>query len=328
MAKDTRLAERYRRFARVEAHGRSPLYEQCALGVADDAAVQAILARLPPDRQQPNLLFAAVALLTGVQPEYQAFRSVVLERADDLTAIMRVRRTQTNEPGRCAVLLPLLARLLGPLALLEVGASAGLCLLPDRYRYQYSSGVVGDPGSRVVIRCEARGPVPIPDHLPTVVWRRGIDLEPVDLHDADSARWLECCVWPEQTERLARLRAAIEVARADSPVVIRGDLLELVGEVAGTAPPSATLVIFHSAVLTYLSRDDRRRFAELVQALPATWISNEAPGVVESLFVRDRHRVHPEAGRFVVGINGERAAAFSDPHGAWVEWLDAGPDPS
>jgi hypothetical protein len=318
---DARLAELYRRFARVEARGRSPLYEQCALAVADDPAVQAVLARLPPDRQQPNLLFAAVAFLAGVQWEYQAFRRVVLDRADELTAIMRARRTQTNEVGRCAVLLPLLASLPQPLALLEVGASAGLCLLPDRYAYQYGTTRVGDPAAPVQIRCEARGPVPIPDQVPEVVWRRGIDLEPVDLRDAASVRWLECCIWPEQTERLARLRAAIQVARDEPPTVIRGNLLDLVGEVARAAPPEATLVIFHSAVLAYLSRDERRRFADLVQGLPATWVSNEAIGIVESMSVPGQQHEHPEPGRFVVGVDGTRTVAFAEAHGGWLEWL-------
>ena len=319
---DARLAERYRRFARVEARGRSPLYGQLALAVADDPAVHAVLGRVPPDRRQPNLLFAAVAFLAGVQPKYRAFRRVVLGRADELTALMRTRRTQTNEVGRCAVLLPLLAGLPGPLALLELGASAGLCLLPDRYAYEYATGEADGQAAPVVIRCEARGPVPIPERLPDVVWRRGIDLEPVDLGDAESVRWLECCVWPEQTERLARLRAAIEIARADPPTVLRGNLLDLVGEVAREAPTDATLVVFHSAVLAYLSRGERQQFARLMQGLPATWVSNEAPGVMESVVVPRRGCEAPEPGHFVVGVGGERPVAFADAHGGWLEWLE------
>ena len=127
------LAGRYRRFAHLEARGKSPLYEQLALGVADDPAVQAVLARVAPAKQQPNLLFATVSFLGGVQPGYGAFRAFVLDHADAVVATLQTRRTQTNEVARCATLLPVLARLRGPLALLEVGASAGLCLLPDRY---------------------------------------------------------------------------------------------------------------------------------------------------------------------------------------------------
>src|SRR5690348_9366800 len=190
----TRLAERYHRFALEEARGRSPLYELLALGVADDPAVQGVLERVSPDEQQPNLLLAAVAFLGGFQFDYPAFRRFVLEHADAVVQVLESRRTQTNEVGRCAVLLPLLAGLPGPLALLEVGASAGLCLLPDRYAYDYDGHRV-DPVERVgaeppVFGCRASPATPLPSRGLDVVWRAGLDLEPVDLDD-DSVAWLE-----------------------------------------------------------------------------------------------------------------------------------------
>ena len=105
------VAERYRRFAEREARGRSPLYERFARGVAGDRQLQRLLERLPPAKQQPNLLFAAVLYLGGRQPDYGAFRGFVLDHADQLVATVMARQTQTNEVGRCALLLPLLARL-------------------------------------------------------------------------------------------------------------------------------------------------------------------------------------------------------------------------
>jgi hypothetical protein len=120
------VADRYRRFAEREARGRSPLYERFALGVAGDPELLALLESLPPAKQQPNLLFAAVLYLGGRQPDYGAFRQFVLEHADQVVATMLARRTQTNEVGRCALLLPLLASLPGPLALVEVGASGAV----------------------------------------------------------------------------------------------------------------------------------------------------------------------------------------------------------
>ena len=116
-------AENYRRFAAYEARGRSPLYEQLANGVADDPELLAFLADLPQEKRQPNLLLAAVRYLAGVQPGYEAFRAVVLDRRAEISATMLARRTQTNEPARCATLLPALASLRQPLALLEVGAA-------------------------------------------------------------------------------------------------------------------------------------------------------------------------------------------------------------
>src|SRR5690242_11426748 len=123
-----RVMARYRRFAEQEAHGHSPLYEAIALGIAGDPKLLDILARLPEVKQQPNLLLAAVRLVAGTPADWPDFRARLMQHLDAVLRVVRERDTQTNEPARCAVLLPLLARLHQPLALLEVGASAGLCL--------------------------------------------------------------------------------------------------------------------------------------------------------------------------------------------------------
>src|SRR5687768_3500908 len=115
-------AENYRRFAR-EAAAKSPLYGELCERVAEDAQLLAFLDRVPPEKRQPNLLLGAVRYLFGPQTHFAAFRAAILGHADALAALLMSRRTQTNEPGRCAALLPLLAGLPQPLALLEVGAS-------------------------------------------------------------------------------------------------------------------------------------------------------------------------------------------------------------
>jgi Uncharacterized protein conserved in bacteria (DUF2332) len=229
------IAETYRRFAHVQAHGRSPLYERLAASVADDRELLDFLAAQPAEKRQPNLLLGAVRYLFGTQPSHAAFRNAVLEDPDRVAAVLARRRTQTNEPGRCALLLPVLASLAQPLALLEVGASAGLCLLPDRYGYAYGEHRVGD--GPPVLECEPHGPIPLPRRLPEVVWRAGIDVEPLDLEDAESVRWLEALVWPEHRDRLERLRTAIAVARRDPPRLVRADLLEGTEALALEAPP-------------------------------------------------------------------------------------------
>src|SRR5690348_11065781 len=132
-----RLSGVYARFAAHEARGRSPLYEELARGVAEDRQLLLLLVALPEVKQQPNLLFAAVRYVCGIAEGWEQFRGWVLERRDEVMDVIRTRRTQTNEPARCATLLPLLARLPQPLALLEVGAAAGLCLLPDCYAYDF-----------------------------------------------------------------------------------------------------------------------------------------------------------------------------------------------
>src|SRR5690606_19601758 len=122
-------------------------------------------------------------------------------------------------------LLPVLALVPGPIALVEVGASAGLCLHPDRHDYDWSprGGLVGSRGP--VLRSGPHAPFPVPERHPQVAWRGGCDLNPVDLGDPDARAWLVNLVWPEQDERRARLAAAIEVARAHPPVpLLAGDL--------------------------------------------------------------------------------------------------------
>src|SRR5262245_13439255 len=131
------LSRRYRRFAIEEARGWSAVYEDLALAVAASPEILTFLAALPPDRRQPNLFLAAVRHLAGVPRDADHLREIVRQDSRRIRDVMLSRTTQTNEPARCAVLVPLLARLPEPLALIEVGASAGLCLLPDRYGYDY-----------------------------------------------------------------------------------------------------------------------------------------------------------------------------------------------
>jgi hypothetical protein len=303
-------AENYRRWAYAEAvASKSPLYAALSAAVAEDPELLAFLERRPPRQRQPNLLLAAVRVLFGLQTDYAAFRAAVLEHQDEVAVVLESRRTQTNEPGRCAPLLPLLAALPQPLALLEVGASAGLCLLPDRYAYDYACHRVGE--SAVVFPCRPEGPVPLPFELPRVAWRAGIDLAPIDLHDSDAVAWLEALVWPEETDRLERLRAAMAIARRDPPRIVAGDLVELLPELAAEAPRDATLVVFHTAVLAYLEPERRAELGRRAAAAGATWIACEAPGVLPAL--------GGTGPGFVIGVDGRRVATC-DSHGRWVRW--------
>ncbi len=309
----SRVAQGYRAFAEREARGTSPTYEEWALGISEDAQVTGLLDALEPRERQPNLVLAA-ARWHGAAGGYADLRRTLLTRWDDVAATLRTRRTQTNEAARCATLLPFLAALPQPLALLEVGASAGLCLLPDRYSYRYDDGTHLDPTdgpSPVVLPCALGPGVAAPARVPQVAWRAGLDLAPVDVADDDACAWLETLVWPEHEDRRTRLRAALALARTDPPRVVEGDLLTDLPALAAQAPDAATLVVLHSAVLAYVPPDARERFVDLVGTLPGHWLSNEGARVMPATASLASDRV--ERG-FVVSVDGV-PRAYADPHG-------------
>lgn len=314
------VRQSYQVFAREEAE-LSACYSRWAAAVAEDQAVVDLVATLPMGKRQPNLVFAAARWHGSGTGAYADLRATLLDRWEEVRATVLARSTQTNEVGRCATLLPLLAALPQPLALLEVGASAGLCLFPDRYSYRYSDGTALDPAngvSPVLLSCEISGPVPVPQRLPDIAWRVGIDLNPLDTADQDAMAWLETLVWPEHEDRRARLAAAISVARQDPPKLITGDLNEAVRDVAATAPPDATLVVFHSAVLSYVPKPAREAWLELTAALPGHWLSNEAPNVLPSV-AATAACAPPDDPQFAVGLDGQ-CVAWGHGHGRSLRW--------
>ncbi|MER5337262.1 DUF2332 domain-containing protein [Micromonospora sp. NPDC002717] len=271
------IVESYVEFGTREARGVSPTYERLALAASRDEELLALVGTLPPAKRQPNLLFGVVRLLGGPVDDPAAFHDFTLANWPAIEAELRTRAVQTNEPGRCAVLLPVLAALPQPLALLEVGASAGLCLYPDRYAYRYGDHLIGT--GEPVLDCALTGTAP-PDRLPEVVWRAGLDLNPLRVTDPADVAWLDALIWPEHSHRRARLRAAAAVAATDPPLLARGDLVDDLPALAAQAPRGATLVVFHTSVLYQVPPPRRAAFAEVVRGLPGHWIANETPGVL------------------------------------------------
>jgi hypothetical protein len=318
----TQTANWYARFAEIEAPGQSAIFESWANGVASDPDVLALLAGLPRPKQQPNLFFACARLTGCPQGGYPEFRAWVFEHWDAVAAQMLVRATQTNEPRRCALLIPPLGMIDGPIALLEVGASAGLCLYPDRYSYSYDGrrlDPIGGP-STVLLECETTGNPPIPDRMPEIAWRAGIDLNPLDLGNDDDVTWLETLVWPEQEARRERIRAAIQVVRADPPRIVRGDGIDDLPALVAQVPPDLTLVIVDSASIVYMMPEPRARFIDYVSSLPGRWISNEGRGIVQSAAAQLAPSSARELTEFVLALDGD-PLAFTGAHGQRLDWL-------
>ena len=314
-----RLARVWARMAVNFEEGGSSAYARIARGVAADEELVGLFSGLPEgNKRQPNLLLGAVRYLGGPVGSFAGWRAFVVEHWERVAQVVLEQSTQTNEVRRCATLLPVLAGLEGPLALVEVGASAGLCLYPDRYRYSYDGGApLGPKGSPVVLECATSGGVVVPDRVPEVVWRAGIDLNPLDAGDEGDVRWLESLVWPgdEEAARVERLRGAASVVAADPPLMWSGDVLEVLGQVVGRAPEGATVVVFHSAVLAYLGRGERDRFAALVGELPVRWVSNEGWGVFP-----EWEGARPEREEdFTLALDG-RVVGHAGEHGQRLSW--------
>ncbi|MFE6646580.1 DUF2332 domain-containing protein [Nocardioides sp. NPDC057772] len=303
----------------------SPCYHAWASAVAEDPEVLRVLSDLPTLKQQANLVFAAArrhglepgpyddlrALLLG--PEWPAVRETIL-----------ARRTQTNEVARLAALTPALGMLGdGPLALVELGASAGLCLYPDRYDYLWDGAGELRGSGGPTLRIPAVGPVPVPAGMPPITARVGIDLNPLDVTDQEDMSWLLTLIWPGHDERRDRLATAIEVTRAEPPHLLVGDMLDRLDEALELAAASGgTPVVHHSAAAAYLDAQDRAelesRMRTLVAAGRCHWISLEGPRVLPSLAAAVPSP--PDADHhFCLAVDG-RAVGWFQGHGAALRW--------
>lgn len=290
------LAQRYARFS-AECDGISPLYSFLSAQIAQDRELLTIALACRPGQPPGNLLLGAVHSLLLQQPHdslaayypsltaeplpsheaYPAFKRFCLEHRLALEEIVATRLVQTNEIRRCTYLLPAFAHIarrtvhqgIGePLALLEVGASAGLNLLWDRYRYFYQQqGRVmeaGAAGSPVLLQCEVRGeklPV-LPTALPPVAWRLGLDLNPIDLRMPEQYRWLRALIWPEHHDRVALLEDAHLIYQQHPPLLRQGDVATDLVKTLSLMPAYATPVILHTHVFNQVAPEVQARVTQ------------------------------------------------------------------
>ena len=350
------LAQIFRHFARMEAPQlASPLYEAFCLETADDPELLEIAALAGPGQTPVNLLFAAAQYLLlgglehplrdhyptlcGCRPPsvaearaqvFPVFRDLCLSQRAAVEELVADRRVQTNVVQRCSCLLPAFAEVSAaandgaPLSLIEVGSSAGLNLHWDRFRYALhgAGGTTawGSPDSPVLVETELRGDVELPA-LPAripVASRVGIDISPIDIEDEDAVRWLRSLIWPEHTERHARLLAALDVARAHGAPVVQGDAVDLLPELIEDARAETAAVVFATFALYQVERDRLRSLLQSMQRAsrrrPIDFVTMDGtgPGYAELRWTRYR-----DGGRQVDLV------ARCNPHGRWLEWLPA-----
>lgn len=313
------MSEMRRRFSESAAtsHPRAPLYAALSAGIAADPTLAGLLLHAPEPQRLPVLLFATTHALLLAEPDHPlaawypnltvehrspddpalmpTFAAFVEERRAAVIDAMTSRSTQTNEVGRCLMLLPAFGAIeqdSGPLAHLDVGCSGGLTLLSDRFQYRYEpddgrpTTTIGMP-SPVVLTAKTRGDGLLPATVPTISARCGIDLHPIDVTDVGAATWLEACVWPDQRDRFLRLRSAIEIARDRPPELLAGDAVESVGPALKRMVDRGHPVVTNSWSLNYLGADDRVRYVEALDTFGAendlSWVYLEAPEMTPEL---------------------------------------------
>ena len=338
------LATRFRRFAKRECAGKSPLYATLAHDVADDVEVLALCRAAGPGQPPANLLFGAVHFLLRREPahplaEYYPsltetpkpaaevtpiFRDFCRQRQTSITDLMSSRVVSTNEVNRCTALILAVraaARAIGTDAfhLLEVGASAGLNLLWDRYRYDYgAAGQLGSPDADLTLTCPLRGDRRPDFNLPSpaIHSRVGVDRFPLDPADPDDRDWLLALVWPEFADRAARLDRALSHAAGRRVQVVHGDGVGFLPDHARGLPTGAPLCITHSFTFNQVDQAGADAFeAALTEAgqirpvarVALEWTDRDAPTLDLTLYRGDRREI--------------QRLALCDPHGAWLEWL-------
>jgi hypothetical protein len=369
------LPTQFTQFARSVGRDNGDLYRIVSLRVADEPAVYGLLDRADPAQRRPNLLLAAVhyLLLGGADDPLAARYATVAhvrglappspaEDADgdrfvafchahthELEALIATRATQTNETGRCAGLLPALATVAGatgaPLSVVDLGTSAGLNLLFDRYAYAYARDpgeshstntvVAGDTSAPVQIACALRGDAVPPLGLPSVASRIGIDLRPADPADPDQARWLLACLWPHDLARFTRLESALALAAglapSARPTLRTGDLVHAVGDLAADAPADSELCLIHSWVAAYLTPAEQRALcaavADASRRRRLWWIFAELPFDAPELPYTPAPGGHHDGSATVLmlvraegGTLHPHRLADMHYHGTWLRW--------
>ena len=314
----------------------SPVYARLAGRLALDPGPARLFFGDPPDFHDPLRLFGAVhyLVLTGAAPDalsgdLEDLAAALAAHEDEIRRRIRQDLVQTNEVQRCVALLPAFLTVARetalPVELLELGPSAGLNLLADRYRYVYAEGTWGRSDALLELVADERGR-PVPAGLLAtsldVRSRRGIDLAPVDATSEEGYLLLRSFIWPGLEDRDRRLDAAVATLRAEPerPQLIPGDYVERLPEVLAERPADAVTIVFQTASTGYLPADAAARLRSSLDAAgsdgrPLAWVStrrhDEREGAVEDAYELEL-RVWPGP---------PRLAAHLDFHGNWLEWL-------
>ncbi len=323
----------------------SLLYSRLASGIGGDDELRAIAAKSRRGQPQANMILAAVhfLLLRGAddplrrfypsvggtipaadENPFPAFRTFVLKHRAEIETLIAARVTNTNEVGRSALLHPgfrvAAESAAAPLSLIEIGPSAGLNLIWDRYgvRYHRDNATVAviNKDASLVIDCELRGEaVPPGGPTPAIGGRVGLELNPVDLGNADDRDWLRALIWPDQMARLNRLDRAIALFAQGRPEIRAGDALALLPDALAAVPPDRAPVVYHTIAVYQFSREMKEALENILI------VAGLRRPVWRLSFEYDGSRYVLSLTQYRDGARQTKTWANCHPHGTWLEWL-------
>lgn len=336
----TTVSERFRAFAERECKGSSRLYGHLAEYIASDAALLQLAAQSRIGQPVPNLLLGAVhyLLLRGVvhplaeyypsmkneprEPSaaFQSFKEFCMQYETDIIQIIKSKLVQTNEVRRCAYLYPSFCYIHQltnkPLALIEIGTSAGLQLLWDKYSYSYNTNrKYGDINSALEITAEIRGdqfPF-IFERSPPVTARVGLDLHVNNLRDPEDYLWLKALIWPEHTDRFSHFDKAAMYVQKERLELIEGDGVSLLPNVAANIPGDSIICIFHTHVANQMPHGLKILLEEHIRALGQV---RDVFHLYNNMWDYDLHLDYSMGGKEF-----KNTVAKTDGHGRWFQWM-------
>ncbi|MFD0714166.1 DUF2332 domain-containing protein [Paenibacillus sp. GCM10027626] len=343
------MGNRFAAFAARECKGSSPLYEHLSENIAGDHELLSLASFTQKGQPVPNLLFGAVhyLLLQGYEHELKTFyrsvtprpreaaeafpyfRDFCQQHRDDILPLLQQKLVQTNEVRRCAYLYPAFCyiheRAKRPLALIEIGTSAGLQLLWDQYCYFYDADDHGNnyehgdgygrAASKVHIRTEIKG-----EHRPfllrespQVTTKIGVDLHVNDMHNSEDLLWLKALIWPEHTERIAVFEQAAQCLKQQNLTLIEGDGIQLLPKLSSQIAEDCVLCVFHTHVANQFPLAAKHELTAHIQSI----------GKQRDIFhlynnMWDWGQLHLDY--CLDGKEYQETLAETDGHGRWFRW--------
>ncbi|WP_459502702.1 DUF2332 domain-containing protein [Bacillus sp. C1] len=334
------ISNLFKNFSIKECKGSSDLYEHVSLQIAEDKELLALASHAQLGQPAPNLLFGAVhyLLLKGhnhVLKQYYAslvsnpernltqafhhFKDFCHIHREEIIHLLQTKLVQTNEVRRCAYLYPSFCYVFNkvnkPLALIEIGTSAGLQLLWDQYSYSYGTGeVYGNIDSNVHLTSEIKGdnkPFFLQES-PPVTERIGLDLHINDVSNEEDYLWLRALIWPEHKERLEMFDHAAAYVKEQSVKLIEGDGVALLSEIAEQIPEDSVICIFHTHVANQIPENIKRELIEKVKEIGA---KRDVFHLYNNMWDRDLHLDY-----FINGKEYNETVGETDGHARWFSW--------